>query len=93
MVSSQTAHLSEYHQSLLLHALPRSGNIDRVDLKDKYVIIGKDLFKKETDMSLFTNLKVLKALRICSRGSYYHYVTACESRIRIMYVTYFCTTM
>ncbi|PRP73599.1 selenocysteine-specific elongation factor, partial [Planoprotostelium fungivorum] len=37
----------------------REGNIDRV--ADDRTLIGKDLFKKETDMSLFIGLKVVRS--------------------------------
>eukprot|EP01117_Protostelium_nocturnum_P013690 TRINITY_DN5133_c0_g1_i2.p1 TRINITY_DN5133_c0_g1~~TRINITY_DN5133_c0_g1_i2.p1 ORF type:complete len:204 (+),score=55.15 TRINITY_DN5133_c0_g1_i2:214-825(+) len=36
----------------------KEGSIDRI--ADEYTLIGKDLFKKETDMSLFVGLKIKK---------------------------------
>jgi selenocysteine-specific elongation factor len=35
----------------------RSGSVDRVD-NDPYVVIGKDLFKKETNMNMFVGMKI-----------------------------------
>jgi len=48
------------HQQLKIFKMKsKQGLIERVD-NDKYTVIGKELFKKETDMSLFVGLKVTK---------------------------------
>jgi len=46
------------HQQLKIFRYKmRSGSVDRVD-NDPYVVIGKDLFKKETNLSLFEGMKI-----------------------------------
>merc|ERR1719158_1986166 len=35
------------------------GTLDRTDKQDKTVIVCKDMFKADTDLSLFMNLKVV----------------------------------
>lgn len=47
------------HAKLRIYKLrTKQGQIER--LYDAYTLIGKNLFKKETDMNLFVNMKVTK---------------------------------